>query len=82
MVCEENSKSNETSVFAQSCQYKWTFFLDLELEQTLFYDKNLSSWNTGDFTYYVSYIFAIKNFFLLSLSHLSTDSITLESFCS
>ena len=57
MVCKENSKSNKTKVFSQSPQGKWTSFLDLELVQT---NEKWSSLNTGDFTYYVKYNFAIK----------------------
>ena len=37
-----NIISNETRIFAQSCQGRWIFFIDFELEQALF-DKNLPS---------------------------------------
>ena len=34
IVCKQKLKSNETRVFAQSVQGKWTFFLDVELGET------------------------------------------------
>ena len=62
-VCErkKNRYSNETGIFAQSCQSRWIFFLDLELEEAFLYISNLPSGNTTDFTYYLSYTMAKKN---------------------
>ena len=63
MVCEKTSILNETRNFAQSCQGRWIFLLDLELEQDPLYVKNLPSWNKADF-FYRSYIIAKKKHFL------------------
>ena len=90
MVFPKNSISNETRIFAESRQGKWIWFFDLELEQVLFYVKNLPSWNTTDFIYYLSYIIAMKNFvifylfiflssFKASITHLSINFSILES---
>ena len=83
MVCEKDSKSNKTRIFDQSCQDIWILFLDLELEQALFYVKKLPSWNTTDFTYHLSYTIVNKNFILFShlktsITHLLIDFTTLE----
>ena len=60
MVCEKNS--NETKIVTQYCQDRWIFFLDIELDQALFCNNNLSSRNITDFTNYLNYIFLMKSF--------------------
>ena len=50
MVYKKASKSEEANIFAQSCQDRWIFFLDLEQQQALFYVKNLPPGNNTDFT--------------------------------
>ena len=80
----KNSKSNETRIFAQRCPGRRIFFIDLELKQALIYAKNFPSWNTTDFTYYLSYIIAKRNFVLFlffkaSITHLWINFTTLES---
>ena len=53
MLCKNNSKSNQTRIFSESC---------FELEQPLFHAKSLPSWNTTNVTYYLNYINARKCF--------------------
>ena len=53
---------NETRIFPQSGLDRYISPLNLELEQTLFYVKNLPSSNTANFIYYLSYIITMKNF--------------------
>ena len=44
-ICGDGpSKSNETKIFARSVQGRWIFILGIELNQALFYVKNLPSW--------------------------------------
>ena len=62
MACEKKSKSNETRIFANSRQGRYILFFNLELEQDLFYVKDLPS---GDITFYLNYIIAMKNFVIL-----------------
>ena len=38
-VCKNDSKPNETRIFAQSCLGRWILFLGLELEQAFFIIK-------------------------------------------
>ena len=75
-------KSKKTRIFAQICQRRCFFFLDLELEQALFYVKNLPSWNTTNFTYYLSYNFPVKSLSFFSrlkssIIHLSVRKLVL-----
>ena len=59
---QKNSNSNKTRPYAQSCQGRWSFFLDLELGQAVFMLKICIPWNAADLTQYLSYISAKKNF--------------------
>ena len=47
MAFEKKSKSNETKIFANSRQGRWILFFNLELEQDLFYVKDLPSGDTA-----------------------------------
>ena len=53
-----------TKIFAKSYQGKWILFLDLELYPALFYVKDVPSWNTIEFSLLLSWIIAMKNFFI------------------
>ena len=50
----EKSQNQRDKDLCFHCQARSIFFSDLELQQALFYVKNLLSFNTTDFTYHLS----------------------------
>ena len=63
----ENSKLNDITIFAQSRQVRWIFFLNLELEQALFCKK---------------FVFLKYHRFHLSKLYYCNEKLCLYSFCS
>lgn len=85
-----NWKSNETSTFAQRCQGRWVFFLDLELENAIFHFSFIFlkchrfHWATSLLRNALpfSFLFFLFSYFKGSTIHLSMHFTVLESLLS
>ena len=75
---KKNWKSNEERIFARSYRCVLIYFLDLEQEQALLYVRKLPSWNSTNFTYYLSHVFVKKNFVFFSRFKLSTVYVLID----